>query len=67
MVVDLVAKAGVTDLVEALELIEADRVTIRHDEPVEDNGETGLTGVINLPRLPEEFRSSGDQKVLAVM
>ena len=67
MVVDLVAKAGVTDLVEALELIEADRVTIRHDEPVEDNGETGLTGVINLPGLPEEFRPSGDENVLAVM
>ena len=67
MVVDLVAKAGVTDLVEALELIEADRVPIRHDEPVEDNGETGLAGGINLLGLPEEFRPSGDENVLAVM
>jgi hypothetical protein len=67
MVVDLVAKAGVTDLIKALELIEADRVSIRHDEPVEDNGETGLTGVINFPRLPEEFRPRGDENVLAVM
>ena len=58
---------GVADLVEALELVETDGVAVRHDEPVEDNGETCLAGVFHLLRFAKDLRSSGNQQVLAVV
>ena len=42
MIVHLIAKASIAGLVESFELVEAHGITIRHDEAVEDNGQTRL-------------------------
>src|SRR5882757_6202680 len=67
VVVDLIPQAGITYLVEPLELIQADRITIRHDEAVEGDSKPRLAERIDLLRLTENLRSSGNQKMLAVV
>ena len=42
MVVYLIAKADIAGLVEPLELVEAQGIAIRHDEAMEENGQTCL-------------------------
>jgi len=42
MVIHLVAKSCFSDLIQTLELVEADGITVRHDEPVKENGQALL-------------------------
>ena len=67
MIVDLVAETGVTDLVETLELVEADGLTVGHEKAMEENRKPGLPGVLNLTGFPEHSRSRGNEQVLAVV
>src|SRR5712671_5451585 len=46
VVVCLIAQTGVADLVESSELVEADGITVGHDEAVEDNGKPRLARVL---------------------
>ena len=48
VVVDLVSETGVTDLVEAFELIEADGIAVRHEHAMEEDGETCLAEGVHL-------------------
>ena len=61
MVVDLVAKAGVAGLVETLELVEADGVAVRHEQPVEEHGEARLAERFDLARFSENFAARGNE------
>ena len=63
----LIAQPGVADLVEALELVEADGIAVRHDEPMEDNGEASLPEGFHLLRFAKNLRSCRNQQVLAVV
>ena len=67
MVVHLIAQARITRLIEALELVEAQREPIRHDEAVEENGKTSLAKSVHLACLAENFRACRYEKVLAVV
>jgi hypothetical protein len=67
VVVDLIAEAGITYLVEPLELVQADGITIRHDEAMKRDGEPRLAERIDLLRLTQNLRSGGNQKMLAVV
>ena len=42
VIVHLIAKASIAGLVKSFELVEAQGITIRHDEAVEENGQTCL-------------------------
>src|SRR5262249_45106701 len=57
MVVDLVAEAGVADLIETLEAVETGRKPIGHDKTVKGNGETGLAEGFDLAGLAEQLGS----------
>ena len=57
VVVYLVAQPGVADLIEALELVEADGIPVGHDEPVEGHGEAGLPEGFHLLRFAENLSS----------
>ncbi len=70
MVVDLVLQALLADLVETVELVEIDRVPVRHDQAVKDNGHAPLlakAGRADLLRLPKHDRSLRDDDVLVVV
>src|ERR1700694_5788955 len=67
VVVDLIPQAGIAYLVEPLELIQADGITIRHDEAGEGDGKPRLGERIDLLHLTQNLRSSGNQKMLAVV
>ena len=67
MVVDLVLESGCASLVEAAELVKADRVSIRHDEPVKRYGKAHLPEGVNLGGVAQDFAAGGDQNVLAVV
>ena len=64
VVVDLVAQARVADLIEAQELIEAQRAAVRHQEPVKGHGEPRLAQRLNWSRLAENACPRGNQHVL---
>src|SRR6266446_8275066 len=51
VVVDLIPQAGITYLVEPPELIQADGITVRHDEAMERDGKPRLAERIDLLRL----------------
>jgi hypothetical protein len=53
VVVDAVAQAGVTDLIQSEESIEAIGPSVRHQEPVKRDGETRLAEALNRTRLTE--------------
>jgi hypothetical protein len=67
MVVHLIAQARITRLIEALELVEAQRESIRHDEAMEENGKAGLAKSVHLSRLAENLRACRYEQVLAVV
>ena len=67
MVVDLVAKTGVTDLVHPFELIETDGIPIGHDEPMKRDGESRLTEGVHALRFSQDLCAGRNQNVLAVV
>src|ERR1700723_2799732 len=67
VVVDLIPQTGVADLIESGEPVETGGVTVRHNHAVENDCETGLTGVLDLARFTEEFCSGGQEEMLAVV
>ena len=67
MVVHLVAEAGLADLVEAFELVQAQRVAVGHDDAVEENGKPFLAEAVHLLDFPEHTGTLRDEEVLAVV
>ena len=70
VVVDLIFQALLADLVEAVELVEVDGISVRHNHAVEDNGHAALlaeTGGADLLGLAQHDRSLGDEDVLVVV
>lgn len=67
VVIDLVPQPGIPDLVETHELVETQRAAIRHQESMEDNGESGLAQCLHGPCLAQNSGSSGNQDVLAAV
>ena len=61
VVVNLVAKAGIAGLVETLELVKADGVAVRHEQPMKDDGKTRLTEGFDLARFTENFAARRNQ------
>ena len=57
VVVDLIAQSGVADLVEPLELIEADGVSVRHEQAMKDDGQTCLAEGVHLLGFAEQASS----------
>ena len=55
--IDLIFEAGLTDLVQAVKLIEIDRVTIRHDKPVKYHGQASLAESFNAFCFAQNFRA----------
>src|SRR6266851_9891360 len=67
MVVHLVAKSCFSDFIQPLELVEADGVTVRHDEPVKEDREPLLTERFDFLGFAKHFRTSGDKDMLTVV
>src|ERR1019366_7749375 len=70
VVVHLVLQSFLSDLVEAVELVEIDGVTIRHNQAVENDSDSPLLADArrsNLLRFPQDNCSLGDDDVLVVM
>ena len=55
VVVYLITKASVSGLIQTFELVQGDGKTIRHDETVEEHGETCLAKSIHLLCFTEDF------------
>src|SRR5271156_5028513 len=55
MVVDLIPQASVADLVESLELIEADGISVGHEHPMENDGQTCLAEGVHLFRFTQQL------------
>src|SRR5437016_14350083 len=62
MVVDLIVQCGFPDLIESGGLVEVHGVTVRHDEPMEDDGQAFLSYIIDFLGLPQNAASSRDQQ-----
>ena len=67
MVVDLVPQTGITDLVEAHELIEAERAAIGHQQPMKSHCESRLAEGLNRSRLAEDARARRNQDMLSAV
>src|SRR5579862_3261814 len=67
MVVLLIAEAGIPYLIETLKLVEVDRKTVGHDEPVKGDREPRLPKGIDLPGFAQNLCSGGNEKVLSVV
>src|SRR5258708_495760 len=67
MVVHLVAKSCFSDLIQTLELVEADGVTVRHDEPLKESGKALLAEGVDFFGFPKHFRPSRDEDLLKVV
>ncbi len=67
MVVNAVTEAGIAGLVETFELVEANGVTVGHDETVKEHGETGIAEDLHLSSFPENSGARGKEQMLAVM
>ena len=65
--VHLVLETGITDLIEADELIEAAGAAIRHQQPVKGHGQSRLAEGLNRSRLPENTGAGGNQHVLPIV
>jgi hypothetical protein len=61
VVVDPVSEPGVTDLIEPLELVEADGIAVWHKDAVEGDSQTRLAKRCDFFCLTEQLRSCGDQ------
>ena len=57
VMVDLILEAGLTDLVQALELIEINRIPVRHDEPMENHSQAGLAEAFHPLGFAHDFRA----------
>src|SRR5580704_3550965 len=53
VIVDLIAKTGVADLIQALEMVETCRIPIRHDQAMKRNGKAGLAKTFHLAAFAE--------------
>src|SRR5205807_1255440 len=67
MVVDLVAEAGVADLVEPLKVVEAGGIAIGHNQAMKRNREPRLPEALDFPGFPQQFRANRNQQMLSVM
>src|SRR6266849_781718 len=67
VMVDLVFQAVLTDLVEAVKLVEIHGVTVRHNQPVEDHRQPALAETLHFAVFAQSKGSFGNQDVLAVM
>src|ERR1035438_6551328 len=70
MIVDLVFQPFLSDLIETLELVEIDGVTIRHKQTVKNHGHPPLLAEAcrsNLLRLAQNNRSLGNDHVLMIV
>jgi hypothetical protein len=70
VVVHLVLQPFLSDLVEAVELVEIDGVTVRHNQAVKNDGHSPLLAEArrsNLLRFAQDNCSLGDDDVLVVM
>ena len=66
VLVHLVAEAGVADLIESEELVEAVRAAVRHQQAMEGDGEPRLAERLDGLRLAENPRAGGNQHLLSV-
>jgi len=66
MVVDLVAESSGSLLIEPLELIKADRVAVRHNEPMEGECQTLLSETVNLAGFSDDLGARGNEQVLTI-
>ena len=70
MIVDLVFQPFLSDLIETLELVEIDGVTIRHNQAVKNHGHPALLAEArrsNLLRLAQNNRSLRNDHVLMIV
>src|SRR5665213_2637426 len=70
VIVDLVFQTLLTNLVEAVELVEVNAVPVRHQQSMEGNGNPALLadpGAADLAGLAQHDRSLGDEDVLVVV
>ena len=61
VVVDLVLEAGGSGLIETVELVEIDGVAIRHEQPMEGDGEALLAEAGDLLHIAQDERAFRDQ------
>src|SRR6266850_2785011 len=66
VMIHLITQAGFPDLIQALELIKIDGITVRHDEAVEENREAFLPKTFDLANFSERSTPLRNQKVLTV-
>ena len=59
VVIDLVAQAGVTNLVQAHELVEAVAAPVRHEQSMEGHGEARLPERLHGLRLAQDLAPAG--------
>src|SRR5215472_14452083 len=67
VIIDPVVERGFSDLIEARSLVEVDGVTVRHDQPMEDNGKTFLTNIVDFLGFSEQACSCRDQQLHVIM
>ena len=67
MVIHLVFKSRSAFLAEPFESVEVDRIPIRHDEPMEGDGEPCLTECVDFAGFSYDLATCRNQEVLAVM
>ena len=67
VVIHAVAQAGVSELIQAAELLDAHRASVRHQDPVESDSQTGLTKVLNGTRFADHSRAGRYQDVLSAV
>src|SRR5215467_4259500 len=67
VMVHLIAKTGFANLVQALELVQAQRITIRHYQAVEEDCQAFLAEDADALYFPQYFASLGNQQVLPVV
>jgi hypothetical protein len=67
VIVHLVAECGFADLIEALELVEADRQAVRHDQSMEYDGKALLAKRLNFLRFAEDLGARRNERMLPVV
>src|SRR6516225_7013591 len=63
MVIDLAHHSGLADLIEAAELIERDRFSVRQNQAMKENREPALIGTIDFASLAEKPGAFRDQQL----
>jgi hypothetical protein len=67
VIVDLILEAGGSGLIETVELVEIDGVSIGHQQAMEGDGEAFLAETTHLLRLTQNERAFRDEKMLSVL